>query len=138
MSIIDSLRSFIQEKCPLLSEDGRINVNYLSNEAVEYSIEEVPSDPLIKRYTDGDELRRFIFYFASRENYNENILANIKNSEFYEQFSDWVDSLTELPVLGDKKQAQRLECTTGGYIAYNEIGNARYQIQMRLVYIKRK
>ena len=49
-NLINSIRSFILT-CPFL-EGGRVNVDYIG-EGMEYSIDPLPCDPIIQRYTDG-------------------------------------------------------------------------------------
>ena len=75
--IINSIRKFMLE-CPHLDEFAKgINVDYLDDEIASYSIEEVPTNPIIKRYVDGSSVRQFEFIFASRESYGQEVLQNI-------------------------------------------------------------
>ena len=80
--IIDSIRKFIRS-CPHLQEfEGaiKVNVDYLGDESTVYSIDEVPCDPIIKKYVNGDSIRQYEFIFASRESYGPDVLNNISNS----------------------------------------------------------
>ena len=137
MAIIDSLKDFFEE-CPLL-EGGRINVNYLGPKKADYSIEGVPSDPVIRRYVDGATLRQYVFVFASREYYDEDQLQNMDTARFYEELGAWIEeknSRGELPLLKDGCRALILEVSTGGYILSARSGSARFQLQCRLIYRK--
>ena len=49
-SLIDSIRKFIMT-CPFL-QDGRVDVDYIGEE-MGYSIDPLPCDPIVQRYTDG-------------------------------------------------------------------------------------
>lgn len=139
MTIIESIRSFIS-KCPYLSEfSNGINVDYLDNEFTSYSIEEVPSNPVIKTYINGSSVRQYLFIFTSRESYGQDVMQNLENSGFYEHFADWLDEqsmLGNLPILSDNKEARKIEAITSGYAFATDIDKARYQIQCRLVYYK--
>lgn len=135
--IIDSLRDFFEE-CPLL-KDGKINVNYLGSRGEDYSIEAVPSSPVVKRYVDGGELRQYVFVFASREFYDEDRLRNMDTARFYEELCGWIESRSaagQLPLLDDGLTAERLEVTATGYAADANAASARFQIQCRLIYRK--
>lgn len=137
MAIIDSLKAFFEE-CPLL-ENGRINVNYLGTKRADYSIESVPSDPVVKRYVDGASLRQYVFVFASREFYDEDQLQNMDTARFYEELGAWIEeknSSGELPLLEDGCRALKLEVSAGGYILSAKAGTARFQLQCRLIYRK--
>lgn len=135
--IIDNIREFIKE-CPLLEND-KINVNYLGGDTVSYTIEQVPTNPLIKRYSDGGKQKQVLFIFASRENYDEDVLENMDVAKFYEEFAEWIEEQNEsgnLPVLDGGMISQAMETLTSGYLINSEDRTARFQIQLRLVYYK--
>lgn len=121
----------------MIDEHSKINVDYLGVGAVEYSIDPVPSDSIIKTYVDGGALKQYMFAFGSREYYGDDTLQNMDNSGFYQVFSDWVDKQNKkgnLPVLSEGKQAIKLETVTSGYLFHADESSAKYQIQMRLTY----
>ena len=136
MAIIESLKAFFEE-CPLL-RDGFINVNYLGAKKADYSIESVPSEPVIRRYVDGGSLRQFVFVFASREYYDEDQLRNMDTARFYEELGAWIEErcrARRLPALTEGT-ALKLEVTAGGYLLSDKAGTARFQLQCRLIYRK--
>ena len=101
-TIIDALTKYFI-KCELL-RDGAMRVDYLGEKPVEYTLETMPTDPIMKRYADGSTVRQYLFAFGSREYYSQDRLQNIKNSGFYEKLSDWVEAKSkagELPELPD-------------------------------------
>lgn len=108
MSIIESIRDFIAI-CPFIEELDTmfppVNVDKLEPEP-SYSIESVPSDPIIKRCINGDSIRRVTFYLCSRNLYGAE--ENLDTSQFYENFADWLEDCTRtkcLPALGDGQTA---------------------------------
>ena len=139
--IIDSIRKFIR-KCPCLSEFNgavRVNVDYLESKPTTYSIEEVPTQPIIKKYIDGSSLRQYEFIFASRECYGPDVLQNIDNCGFYEDFANWIENQNldgNLPILKDKV-CRSIECLSNGYAFQTDVDKARYQIQMRITYFQK-
>jgi hypothetical protein len=135
VSVIQSIRDFIND-CPLL-KDGCLNVDRLGSEAIEYTIDTTPCEPILKKYVDGSSLRQIEFVFASRELYGSDILQNLANSDFYEKFADWIESqnnLRSFPVLEEFRKSQKLETITNGYIYDTGDNSARYQIQLKLTY----
>ena len=137
--IVDKVRDYIKT-CPLL-KSGKINVNYLGEDTVKYVIDNVPSNPLIKRYTDGTELKQFLFIFGSREFYDNDMLANMDVSRFYEEFEAWISKQNNkgvLPELENGLTACSIEVLTSGYLHDIATGYARFQIQCRLIYKKDK
>lgn len=136
-SIIDALEKYFIG-CELL-KDGALRVDYLGEKPVEYTIEVLPCDPVVKRYLGGSTVRQYLFAFGSREFYSQERLQNIQNSAFYELLADWVETRSMsgiLPELPDGMEAQQLEVVSSGYLFDGSITNARYQIQLRLLYFK--
>ena len=136
-SIIDALEKYFIG-CELL-KDGALRVDYLGEKPVEYTIEVLPCDPVVKRYLGGSTVRQYLFAFGSREFYSQERLQNIQNSAFYERLADWVETRSTsgvLPELPDGMEAQQLEVVSSGYLFDGSMTNARYQIQLRLLYFK--
>jgi hypothetical protein len=136
-SIIDALEKYFIG-CELL-KDGALRVDYLGEKPVEYTIEVLPCDPVVKRYLGGSTVRQYLFAFGSREFYSQERLQNIQNSAFYERLADWVETKSMsgvLPELPDGMKAQQLEVVSSGYLFDGSMTNARYQIQLRLLYFK--
>ncbi|MBQ6212092.1 MAG: hypothetical protein IJJ57_04255 [Ruminococcus sp.] len=133
--MIEAVRDFIL-RFPEL-KNGALLIDCLGSKPVEYTVDTVPCDPVYTRYVDGDCMKQFLFIFASREYFSENVNQAIANLAFYEHFEDWIwdkNSSGELPDLGSGRSPVSIEVLTGGY-AFSEEGNtARYQIQLRLLY----
>ncbi len=140
MSLIQAIYDFMQG-CPLLDGDGKVRVNFLGEEPIEYVIEEVPAEPIVKRFLDGSSVRQMLFIFGSREDYDKNAVQNMISSSFYERLSEWLEKQThngDLPILPESMEAQSIEAVTTAYaIEADELGKtARYQIQCKLTYYK--
>lgn len=142
MTIVESVKNYILG-CPLLSDLKRLNIDFLPENPDTYSIEGVPAQEIIKTNIDGSTERQFVFVFAARLFYSEEVRNNIENSGFYEQFSAWLEEQTEsdnLPELTGGRTATKIEAMSSGYL-YDIAGdftNARYQIQCRLIYDKER
>lgn len=142
--IIDSIRKFILT-CPFLNEssDGgiRLNVNYLGEDSTVYSIEEIPCDPVLNTYINGDSSRQFQFIFCSREPYGSDIIQNLANSDFYEDFANWIEEqnlIGNFPTLEGKCRSEEIKVTGPGYAFQVDTDKARYQIELRFKYLKKR
>ena len=58
-SIIGALRDYFLS-CPLLG-DKPLNIDYLPERGLEYSIDTTPATEIVKRYTDGSSIRQYLF-----------------------------------------------------------------------------
>lgn len=137
-SIIKSLFKWFCD-CEILEADSELNVDYLGEEAEQYSIETVPCKTVVKSYIDGSAKCQYLFIFASRECYSQENGINMANLEFYERLEDWIAEQNinrKLPKLPDGCTAQSIKVLSSGYVMNNDTKTARYQIQCRLEYTK--
>ena len=140
--IIKALREYILT-CPVLETFNTavlVNVNHLSENVDTYSIEEVPCEPIIKRYADGSSKRQYQFTFCGKEEYGPEILQNINNSGFYEEFADWIEENNNngiLPILPSNLEASSIKVTSNGYCVQVSEDTATYQINLKLEYIRK-
>jgi len=130
---IKALREYFMN-CPCLDKDGRIGVDYLGSDSVDYSIEQTPVKPLVTKYIDGSKLKQLAFVFASRQAWGADVINNLLNCKFYNDFESWIENNNENGVLPDIEGIESIECLTTGYAYQVSEMNARYQIQMRILY----
>lgn len=139
MTVIESIRNWLRGYSGL---DGRLDVDFLGEEADTYSLDSIPSEEVIKRYHDGSTRKQFLFAVASRRLYDQNIAQNIESLQFFEDLTAWVEAKArarELPEMGENRQAQKIVVTSTAYpFIVSEDGKARYQIQMRLEYYQKR
>ena len=140
MSIIESVKDFIAD-CPYLSELERICIDFLPDKNNTLSIEEIPTNTIIRQYIDGSSERQFVFVIAMRLFYSDEIRNNIDNSGLFENIQDWLDECSEegtLPTLAEGLIPFKIEAQSNGYLfdVNGDLKNARYQIQCRLLYDK--
>lgn len=133
--MIDKLRNYFFE-LGIIDGNSNINVDFLSNEPIQYVIEPIPVEPIIKAYKDGGSLRQFVFQFGSREYFGADVIQNMKNTEFYEEFSALIEDNNKKGVLPKIDGIQSIECLSNGTINEDNTNNAKYVIQMRITYYK--
>lgn len=136
-SIISGISDFFM-KCPFL-KDGVFRVDALGSDAIEYTIETGVFDPIVTRYINGDTLRQYQFNFSSREFYSMDRIQNIENSTFYEKLADWVEEQNfnrNFPEMPEGCYPEELQVLSPGYLFDTSMENARYQIQLKLLYKK--
>ena len=136
-SIIEGIAAFFVD-CPLL-KDGAFRVDALSDSPIEYAIEVGIFDPIVEQYIDGSSDRRYQFNFGSRESYSMDRLQNFANSTFYEDFAEWVEAQNKagnFPELPPGMHPEQLTALSSGYMFDENMRDARYQIQLELIYHK--
>lgn len=142
MVILESVRDYLLS-CPLLN-DGKLNVDYLSeatNGKTEYSVDTVPHDVVLNQYSRGAALCQFQFNVSSINEYSLEAITQIESSGFFEQLSAWFREQTRVrnfPDLEEGFTPVRIEAIGAGFLSVTEIDRARYQIQCRLIYHRKK
>lgn len=136
-SIIQGIADYLLT-CPLL-KDGVFRCDALGTGAVEYAVETGIFTPVLRRFVNGDSERQYQFNFTSREFYSMDRLQNIENTEFYENFAAWIEENNRNGIFPDMPSGchpQEINILSPGYLFDASMQNARYQIQLQLVYYK--
>lgn len=138
--IIESIKNYLMQ-CPYLNDLKKINVDFLPEDPTTYSIEQVPSNTILEKYLDGTTIRQYVFVFASRMYYSDELANNISNSGFFENLQVWLETNTENDILPEMAKGLTplvIEAQSSGYLfdIAGDLSNARYQIQCRLIYEK--
>jgi len=119
----------------------RVNVNFLEPSPDTYSIEEIPGDPILKKYVNGDTVRQYDFIFTSREPYGVDVMQNIDNSGFYEDLANEIEPNNDneiFPILGNGLEPLEIKVTSTGYAFAVTEDTAQFQISLKLKYLKKK
>ena len=134
--MIEKIKDYFIQNIQLAQEFENILVDFIGDEAITYTIEPIPVEPVIRPYTDGSSLRQYVFQFGSREYYDNGVAQNIENLDFYERFKNEIETKNRNGILPDVEGIQSIECLTDGTIQDVQNGTAKYIIQMRITYIK--
>lgn len=134
--MIEKIRKYFIEHVTLADEFENILADFLEKDATSYSIEPIPTEYILTKYADGGSLRQFVFQFGSREFYDNSVMQNIENLNFYEKIQKEIEENNKKKILPDIEGIQSIECLNNGSIQDVESGLAKYIIQMRITYIK--
>lgn len=137
-AIIESVREYFLE-CPYLEDEARLNIDFLGDGPIEYGIYSEPSNQLIKRYVDGDELKQFNFIFTTRTAMSGDLVTQLENSAFFDKLIDWVyqqNKNKNYPKIEGNRHPIKLEILSNGYVSSFNVDTAVYQIQMSLRYME--
>ena len=136
-TIMDCVREWLRTYPGL---NGRLDVDFLDDNAETYSVDTIPCPEVVKRYRDGSCVKQFQFAVASRNIYDQNIAQNLANLQFFADLTEWVEDKArhrELPEMDGNRKAQRIEVLSTAYpFIVSEDGKARYQIQLKLEYFQ--
>lgn len=138
MKIIEGILAYISSLDCISTFASIVNVNYLDSVVNSFSIEEIPCEPILKKYVGGTAKRQFQFAFCSRELYSNEQSQNITNSSFYEDFANEIETKNntdDLPII-DGIESSSLEVTSSAYTVSTEADTSMYQINLNFKYRK--
>jgi hypothetical protein len=139
MSNIEYVRDLLVTY-PGITSDG-VHIDFIGMTPMQYSIRAEPTGQVIKKYLNGDTMRRFSFAL-------EGICDTIsdadraQNNALFERLALWLERKTrarQLPDMGSGAKAMSIEATGGVYMArQDEDGDAAvYMMQIELNYYQK-
>lgn len=133
--MISVLRQFFQEACPLFS-GKKIKVNYLGDVPECFSVFNVSDNPVVKKYTDGGSLNRFVFCIAARMFYDREDSYNLSAASFFSDLEKWICSVDRqgiYPEIPDGKCVS-LRVLESSCIDDSDAKSGEYRLTCCLVY----
>ena len=131
-SKMQKIKEFI-ETCSLLNKN-KINVDYLKDKTISYSIDRTPSTPIVSIDIIGGKTKQITFDFVVQAPLSSQSVINLANSKFCEDFMKWIESKDKNKEFPDISGMQEISCTSPGYILQKTETSAIYIIQMRCQY----
>jgi len=135
--MIEKIRNYFIEN-DLFDSENRMNVDFLGENATEFSIVKIPINPVVQSFVNGDSLNQLQFQLLSCNSYGADIIQNISNNTFYEEFYKKIKKNNDLGVLPKIEGIETIECLDNGAIASATTNTARYSILMRITYYEKE
>jgi hypothetical protein len=124
-SIIDTLAT---------DKNYQINANMLSNDINNYSLDKIPTSSQVEKWVTGLEIHRDVFSFKSRNAYSQDVINNLSNIGFFEQFESIIKSNNKKGVLPEIKGIESIECLNCGTMLSSDTNTAEFDIQIQITY----
>lgn len=137
MNRIDSLRTYLINVLDELKEDFEtFNINFLSNNVDNYSLNKIPTETTIEKTIIGTRTCRDVYNLLSRETYSSNTADNLINQGFWEEFEDKIYFNNENNILPEIKGITKIECLNCGSLEVAETQDCIMSIQIAISYEK--
>lgn len=132
---VTKLRAYLMDIITeLIGQYGEMNINFLSNEPNNYSLDKMPVVTEVQKWITGDTLNRDVYSFRSRMNYSADTMTNIENIGFYETFEKIIKQKNDNNDLPDINGIQSISCLNCGTLNYANINTAEFDIQIQIEY----
>lgn len=118
----------------LIGQYGEMNINFLSDEPNNYSLDKIPVNPITEQWIIGNFLKRDVYSFRSRMNYSADTMTNIENIGFYETFERIIKQKNDNNDLPDIQEIQSITCLNCGTLNRANTNTAEFDIQIQIEY----
>jgi hypothetical protein len=128
-NIIDTLKNI---------DEYQINADMLSNDIDNYSLDKIPTASTVEKWIMGIEIHRDVFSFRSRVAYSQDVINNLSNVGFFEQFEELIKSNNDKGILPEIDGIEKIECLNSGAISQADTNTAVFNIQIQITYRTKK
>lgn len=134
---VTKLRAYLMDIITeLIGQYGEMNINFLSNEPDNYSLDKMKINPTTEQWIIGNFLKRDVYSFRSRMNYSADTMTNIENIGFYETFEKIIKQKNDSNDLPDIQGIQSISCLNCGTLNRANTNTAEFDIQIQIEYME--
>lgn len=112
----------------------QINVNMLSEDINNYSLDKIPTSSEVEKWITGVEIHRDVFSFRSRMAYSQDVINNLKNIGFFEIFESIIKEKNDKKELPEIDGIEEIKCLNCGTMRDNTTNTCEFQIQIQIKY----
>ena len=133
---ISKLKTYLVNILETLTNKSKpINVNMLGDGIDNYSLDKIPTESVVTRWISGVEIHRDVYSFRSRKAYSKEVMNNLQNIGFFEEFEEGIKTNNKEVNLPDIQGIEKIECLNCGTMLSNDNGNtAIFDIQIQITY----
>lgn len=133
---ITKLRQYLFNVIDGIVQDNQyqINVDMLSEDINNYSLDKIPVASEVERWITGLEIHRDVFVFRSRMAYSQDVINNLKNVGFFEIFESIIKGNNENKILPEIDGIESIECLNCGTMRDSNTNTCEFQIQIQIKY----
>ena len=132
---VTKLRAYLMDIITeLIGQYGEMNINFLSNEPNNYSLDKIPIDKVEEKWIINSYLKRDVYSFRSRMNYSADTMTNIENIGFYETFEKIIEQRNNNNILPEIEGIESIRCLNCGTLNRANTNTAEFDIQIQIEY----
>ena len=133
---ISKLRDYLFDIIDNLLTDKKyqINANMLSSDINNYSLDKIPTQSTVRKWITGLEFHKDIYSFRSRLSYSQDVINNLNNVGFFENFESIIDSNNKKGILPKIDGIESIECLNCGTMNDANTNTCEFDIQLQITY----
>lgn len=139
--MIGAIRTYLKQ-CSCFEDLKEMGIDFLSNDANIASIDRTPIQPKKKENIGGTKFKQASFALRVKLNHSDELKQQIENSDFLEDFEDWLEEQNDLknfPKFKKNKKVTNIYVSSSNYLVSIEpnLRKAVYQVQIIIEYEKK-
>lgn len=137
---IEELRKYLINCIKQLTEDNDyfINIDFLDNDENMYSINKIPTEPIVETWITGQTIKQDVYDFYSKKNYSSDLIENLDNIGFFEKFEKLIEDNNKNKIYPNINGIEKIECLNCGGLSTALPNQAIFSIQIRIQYMEGK
>lgn len=134
---ISKLREYLIKILNDLLEDEKyiVNANMLDKDPNNYSINRIPTMSKINTWIIGSEEKKDVYSFRSRMEHSPDVMENLKNIGFFEEFENKIYQNNKNKTFPDIKSIESIECLDCGSLINVNSNTAIFNVQIQITYV---
>lgn len=135
---ISKLRKYLFGIIDTLTQSNKyqINANMLSNDINNYSLDKIPMNTEVEKWIIGVVKKKDVYSFRSRMAYSQDVINNLSNIGFFEDFEEMIEYNNKNKILPDIEGIEKIECLNCGTMNNAGTNTAEFDIQIQVTFIK--
>ena len=136
---ITKLRDYLYNVVSEINKNIKeINADALNKDINSYSLNRIPTDPVIENWIIGSLVKRDVYDFRSRCAYSYNDIENLNNIGFFEKFENVIKEKNDKKEFPQIEGIESIECLNCGTLLDVEKSTAEFDIQIQVTYREEK
>ena len=132
---ISKLRTYLFGIIDTLTANSNYQINAdMLGGIGDYSLDKIPTASVVKKWITGYEIHKDAYSFRSRKSYSQDVINQLKNIGFFENFERLIKSNNKEGVLPDIDGIQSIECLNCGTLNDIDGTEATFDIQIQITY----
>lgn len=136
--MIGKLREYLNT-CPYFDSLKSLGIDFLSNDVNVASIDKTPIQPTKNSRIIGNKKKQASFTLKVKLNHSDELKQQIENSDFLEDFEDWLEEQNDIgnfPKLKNNKRVTDIYVSSSNYLLAIDptLRKAIYQVQIIVEY----
>lgn len=138
MTRIESLRAYLLGIIDDITKNTnyQINADMLSKDVGDYSLDRVPSQPIVSKWVIGTAIKKDVYSFRSRKSYSQDTINNLANIGFFEAFEQEINEKNLKGELPNIDGIRSIEYLSTGTLSNATTNTAEFDIQIQITYLE--